>query len=152
MLWDGSVPATEEDVALLARAKSLAPVILVRTKADLPPAPAPCLALDPMPPSVTVSVKTGRGLVELAAAVEALFPALGGGAAGELLTNARQAQAARRALEGVARAEAALEAGVTPDALLTDAEEALAALGELTGTNVREDVTDEIFRRFCVGK
>ena len=152
VLWDGSVPATEEDGTLLERAMKLAPTILVHTKADLPPAPVPFLALDPMPPSVTVSAKTGRGLEELAAAVEALFPALGGGAAGELLTNARQAQAARRALEGVVRAEEALEAGVTPDALLTDAEEALAALGELTGANIREDVTARIFQRFCVGK
>ena len=44
------------------------------------------------------------------------------------------------------------EAGVTPDALLTDVEEALEALGELTGQSVREDVTDRIFSKFCVGK
>ena len=55
-------------------------------------------------------------------------------------------------LEAVDRAREALEAGVTPDALLTDVEEALAALGELTGQSVREDVTDRIFQRFCVGK
>lgn len=41
---------------------------------------------------------------------------------------------------------------MTPDALLTDAEEAMAALGELTGRSVREDITDRIFSRFCVGK
>ena len=46
----------------------------------------------------------------------------------------------------------ALSAGVTPDALLTDVEEALAALGELTGTSLREDITARIFERFCVGK
>ena len=50
------------------------------------------------------------------------------------------------------QARKALEAGVTPDALLTDVEEALQALGELTGQSVREDVTDRIFSRFCVGK
>ena len=65
---------------------------------------------------------------------------------------ARQADAARRALEAVTRASESLEAGITPDALLTDAEEALAALGELTGASVREDVTARIFERFCVGK
>ena len=58
----------------------------------------------------------------------------------------------RRALEAVTRASESLEAGITPDALLTDAEEALAALGELTGASVREDVTARIFERFCVGK
>ena len=71
---------------------------------------------------------------------------------GQLLTNQRQEEAARRALDSVMRAREALDLGVTPDALLTDVEEALAALGELTGQSVREDITDRIFARFCVGK
>lgn len=152
LLCDGSVPFTEEDADLLAQAMAHAPTILVWTKGDLPAAPIPVLALDPMPPVVELSVKTGQGLDELAKAVEAYFPAGSRGMAGELLTNARQAQAARRALDSVARAEDSLAAGITPDALLTDVEEALSALGELTGANLREDVTARIFERFCVGK
>ena len=46
----------------------------------------------------------------------------------------------------------AAESGLTPDAVLTEAEEALQALGELTGRTVRDDVVDRIFERFCVGK
>ena len=152
VLWDGSVPPVEEDGALLERAAKLAPTILVHTKADLPSAPVPFVNLDPLPPTVTVSAKTGQGLDELAEAVAALFPTGGAEAAGELLTNARQAEAARRALAGVERAGESLAAGITPDALLTDVEEALSALGELTGASVREDVTARIFSRFCVGK
>ena len=152
VLWDGSVPPVEEDGALLERAAKLAPTILVHTKADLPSAPVPFVNLDPLPPTVTVSAKTGQGLDELAEAVAALFPTGGAEAAGELLTNARQAEAARRALAGVERAGESLAAGITPDALLTDVEEALSALGELTGASVREDVTARIFQRFCVGK
>ena len=152
VLWDGSVPPTEEDGALLARAAALAPTILVHTKADLPPAPVPFLDADPMPPQVTVSAKTGQGLEELSRAVEVLFPKETGSCYGALLTSERQVQAAGRAREAVARAREALEAGVTPDALLTDVEEALEALGELTGQSVQEDVTDRIFSRFCVGK
>ena len=82
----------------------------------------------------------------------ALFPRDQEGPYGQLLTNQRQEEAARRALEAVVRAREALEAGVTPDALLTDVEEALSALGELTGQSVREDITDRIFSKFCVGK
>ena len=152
VLWDGSVPPVEEDGALLERAAKLAPTILVHTKADLPSAPVPFVNLDPLPPTVTVSAKTGQGMDELAEAVAALFPTGGAEAAGELLTNARQAEAARRALAGVERAGESLAAGITPDALLTDVEEALSALGELTGASVREDVTARIFQRFCVGK
>ena len=64
----------------------------------------------------------------------------------------RQAAAARRALESVERAQTALAAGVTADAVLTDVEQGLSALGELTGASIREDVTARIFERFCVGK
>ena len=82
----------------------------------------------------------------------ALFPPERSAPAGELLTNARQAEAADRAAAAVSRAQAALRAGVTPDAVLTEVEQALSALGELTGRTVREDITDRIFSRFCVGK
>ena len=46
----------------------------------------------------------------------------------------------------------ALEAGMTPDAVLTDGEEALDALGELTGRTAKEEIVSRIFSRFCVGK
>lgn len=46
----------------------------------------------------------------------------------------------------------ALEAGADADAVLTDVEEAMTALGELTGKTVREDLVETIFSRFCVGK
>ena len=42
--------------------------------------------------------------------------------------------------------------GLTPDAVLTDVEEAMEAMGEVTGATVREDITARIFERFCVGK
>ena len=41
---------------------------------------------------------------------------------------------------------------MTPDVILTDAEEAMNALGELTGRTAREDIVSDIFSRFCVGK
>jgi tRNA modification GTPase len=45
-----------------------------------------------------------------------------------------------------------MDLGVTPDAVLTELEAAMEALGELTGRTVREDITQRIFERFCVGK
>ena len=41
---------------------------------------------------------------------------------------------------------------MTPDAALLDVEDAMAAMGEVTGGTVREDITARIFERFCVGK
>ena len=101
---------------------------------------------------VRLSARTGEGLAELSDAVRALFPQGAPGEEGAVLTNARQAEAAERALRGLERAGEGLDAGVTPDAVLTDVEGAVEALGELSGRNIREDVVARIFARFCVGK
>ena len=95
--------------------------------------------------------RLNRRLEELEAAVAALFPQ-GEAETGSLLTNPRQADAVGRALDAVRRAEESLSLGMTPDVILTDAEEALSALGELTGATAREEIVSAIFSRFCVGK
>ena len=105
--------------------------------------PAACLC---------VSSVTGQGLDRLEEAVAALFPAGDPGEAGSLLTDQRQEEAADRARAAVRRALEALENGLTPDAVLTDAEEALDAIGELTGRTAKEEIVERIFSRFCVGK
>ena len=154
LVVDGTEKATREDADLArAIAGTGKPWVLVRSKGDLAGENADDLAaLAEGAPLVSLSARTGEGLDELGRAVAALFPQGSEDKAGELITNARQAEAAGRALDCVVRAGQALTDGVTPDALLTDVEEALEALGELTGQSVREDVTDRIFSKFCVGK
>ena len=98
-----------------------------------------------------VCAATGEGVEQIGRAVRGLYPEEVG-AGGVLLTNSRQAEAVTRALHAVERAQAAVAADLTPDAVLTDAEEALSALGELTGKSIREDLVATIFSRFCVGK
>ena len=145
---DGSGDVTGEDLELLHRAERCPKAVLVLTKADLERhVSLPETGL----PIVTVSSVTGEGLEELERAIRALFP-LPQVPAGEILTNARQAEAVSRAKESVHAALEAMETGCTPDIVLTESETAMAALGELTGRNLREDVTARIFERFCVGK
>ena len=160
LVWDSSTPFTREDRRLLLECLSGADTILVENKCDLSAQSLPDLELPEELAEhlhrVPISARTGAGLDQLEAVMARLardfFPQAQGDAYGQLLTNERQTQAASRALQAVQRAQEALAAGVTPDALLTDVEEALEALGELTGQSVREDVTDRIFSRFCVGK
>ena len=57
-----------------------------------------------------------------------------------------------RAWNAVREARSALRIGMTPDVVLSDAENALSALGELNGKSLREDLVATIFSRFCVGK
>ena len=150
-LCDQSVPFTQEDAHLLTQAAACGPTILVWNKSDLPSAPIPALRLPEGVRVVEISAKTGQGLEELEQTVADLAPR-GDGESEALLTNARQADAAKRALESVRLARQGLELGYTPDAVLVDVENALSALGELTGRSVREDITARIFERFCVGK
>ena len=158
---DGAAPEDPEEGALLAdAARCGVPWILVLSKRDLAGGPRTAGAVfsagEPgmTPPAsvIELSSVTGEGLEELGNAVAALFPAGDPGEAGSLLTDARQEDAARRAREAVRRALEALEAGLTPDAVLTDGEEALEALGELTGRTAKEEIVSRIFSRFCVGK
>lgn len=149
-VFDGSQPLSEADGETLAAARGAKRAICVLNKADLPQ------ALDAGEFSgfgavVRLSARTGEGLGELAEVIAALFPAPEA-PAGEILTNARQAEAVQRALAALDAACETLAAGFTPDAVLTEAEEALDALAELTGRSVRDDVTERIFSRFCVGK
>lgn len=142
---DGSQPLTAEDETVLAAAQAAPRAIILQNKADLPL----CWAREG---AIALSAKTGDGLPALEKAVAALFPPDEATPVGEMLTNPRQADAVSRALDYVRAAVEAMDEGVTPDAVLTEIEGALSALGELSGRSVREDVTNGIFARFCVGK
>lgn len=150
-VFDGSVALTEEDRETIRAAAGAEKSIAVINKSDRP------LVVDPAEFSgsfsrvCTLSAREQTGLDALEQAVAELFPTPNA-PVGEILTNARQADAVGRALESLLAARDAMVLGVTPDAVLTEAEEAMAALGELTGKTVREDVTNRIFSRFCVGK
>ena len=151
---DGSVPLTEADGEILRLAAQCPRWILVLNKQDLNVGQGAIYRPDPaLPkPAAAVEVSALHGDVfSLERAVEKLFPQ-GDAPDGSILTNVRQQEAARRAAEAVARAREALDAGFTPDAVLTDVEEALDALGQLTGRTAREEIVSGIFSRFCVGK
>ncbi len=145
---DGSEAFTDEDAEILRLAETAKHALVLLNKDDLE---RRTVALPTRLPVLPVSAVTGEGLEALADAVRALYP-LPGVPAGEILTNARQADAVARALESMEAACGAMRQGMTPDIVLTEVETAMNALGELTGKSVREDVTNRIFARFCVGK
>lgn len=151
VVLDQSSPVDGEDIALVQQAAALAPTIILLNKMDLPARLEWTEELD-IAAHTPICAKTGQGIDDLAELISWEFPQEKGQQLGGIIANARQAEAVHRALEGVERAGDALNMGVTPDALLTDVEQALSALGELTGQSVREDITDRIFERFCVGK
>ena len=148
-LCDGSQPLTQEDRDIIALCMEAPNAIALINKSDLgktvQPGELPFMTILP------VSIKEGTGLELLPEVLEEMF---GGGMPcdGSILTNARQYDACRRAYEAMLESLKGLKLGQTPDAVLTDVEAAMEAMGEVTGATVREDITARIFERFCVGK
>lgn len=146
---DGSQPLTAEDRAVIDLCLDMPNAIALINKSDLGQAVVPSDL--PFMTVIPICAKTGDGLALLADAVDTMF-ASSVPCDGSLLTNARQYDAIRRAYEAMLRCLQGLKLGLTPDAVLTDVEEAMDAMGEVTGATVREDITARIFERFCVGK
>ncbi len=101
---------------------------------------------------VKISAKTGDGYEELVSAIAKASGTANLSPDSAVLLGERQRACAERALDGVTAAKEALNTGCTMDAVGVCVDDALAALLELTGKRVTNEVTDEIFRRFCVGK
>lgn len=146
---DGSQPLTDEDKEVINVCLDAENAIALINKSDLGAAVAPSDL--PFMQVISVCTKTGEGLDQLADAVDVMF-ASDMPCDGSILTNPRQFDAIRRAYEAMLAALQGLKLGQTPDAVLTDVEAAMEAMGEVTGNTVREDITARIFERFCVGK
>jgi tRNA modification GTPase len=149
---DGSTPLSADSRDTLSLAQEGQKVICVVNKSDLPRQVEWEELTARFSQVVSVSAATGQGLDQLSEAIAALYPQGNQAENGELLTNLRQADGAAQAREALRRVEEGLAAGMTPDGLLTDLEDATSALAQITGRSITEDVTDRIFERFCVGK
>ena len=146
---DGSKPLTVEDEAIIDLCCDRENAVALINKRDLgqvvEPGDLPFMNV------VEICAESGEGLDQFADVVEMLFES-DTPCDGSILTNARQADAIRRAYESMLSALQGLKLGLTPDAVLIDVETAMEAMGEVTGATVREDITARIFERFCVGK
>jgi tRNA modification GTPase len=136
-LIDASAPH-DEDQRELAAFGDAAP-ITVYTKTDLAPAPASALGIskDNIEPL----------LKRLDALVRESFVASEGS-----LVNARQQQAVAICEEALRAALTTIDAGGDEQLILVDLYRASTSLGLLTGAITRDEVFDEIFSKFCIGK
>lgn len=69
-----------------------------------------------------------------------------------MLTHERHMSVARQALERLKQAQTGLQYDQPLDLAAVDLHEALYLLGRITGDSVDEQLLDDIFSRFCVGK
>ena len=149
-VFDTSVPATSDDKALIEKTKNK-PTLLVLNKNDLNSAKEDYYETLGLP-FVKISALTGEGENELVEQITNLLKLNELDPNAEMLSNERQYQTVQRAKGSVNEAILALESSVTLDAVGILIDDALAALLELDGKRITNEVADEVFRNFCVGK
>jgi len=147
-----SYDRTEELLSLVA-----APMVVAVTKCDLAPAERARAWVEASGLGagvVATSAVTGEGIEDLEAA---LVRAVEGGAvdrqAAGLVVTARHRAALEQAAAALARAaRVARRAQPAGELVAVELNEALEALGTISGRKAHGDVLEEIFSRFCIGK
>lgn len=148
-VFDSSIPLDDDDKQLLENIKNKKCIVILN-KADLDS------AFDKRVLGgfeiIKISAKLGNGYEELCHAISRICKTQMLSPDDTVLISERQHDCVRRALEAVQAAREALNRLMTLDAVGVCVDDAIAALLELTGKRVTNEVCDEIFKRFCVGK
>lgn len=155
-VFDGSREEDSDDKALAAHLSDIdCPKIALINKCDLPQRFDRAVLGDGFACVIDASAKVSDGelLERLSAAVSALFTdekiSVGSEA---VISSARHNASLTRALSFVEAAIAAYSSGVYADAASSEVERALGAISEIDGRAVSEEVVNDIFSKFCVGK
>jgi len=154
LVVDTSVPRCLEDKELAGRLGGAACLVALN-KSDLPAAwREEDLALyDRHGPMIRLSALTGMGVDQLRKAIHQRMLDFGGRESeGLLVTNVRHCRCLEEAREAVMAGLTALRQGLSEEFALVDLYRGLGKLGEITGATGGEEILDEIFSRFCIGK
>jgi tRNA modification GTPase len=156
LVLDGSEPLLPEDHYLLQQT-AMRRRILVINKVDL----GENRGLEGWEPSgsaskskvVKVSATTGEGVEALHEAVkDEILRGLTLQSESPLLTTVRQREVMQRARVSLDHLLRSIQEGLSWEFLALDLRGTLDALGEITGATVTEDILQQIFRDFCIGK
>lgn len=127
-------------------------IIAVLNKADLPRRMDASVVLAKGLDTFGVSALTGSGLEGLKEGLHEVFSRQGYRNPGPLVTNERHRNALVRTAEALGRARACVDQGEPVEFLAFELRDAFSRLGEITGETCPEEILDEIFSRFCIGK
>ena len=151
---DGSEGLTAEDEAILAAASGK-PCVIIVNKSDLG------LAVDleelkerfGQDKVMTLSAKTLTGVEAFSAWLkDYVYGSEGTLSDGAYVQNARQERLLREARQSLEDASQAAAAMLPYDCIEIDVRTAIDLLGEITGDTVQDEIINEIFSRFCIGK
>ena len=150
---DSSTPLDANDEEIIEMLKDRKAIVLYN-KTDL----APAVSLEELKgkmehPVIPVSAKEETGITQLADTIKSMF------FSGKIsfndevyITNARHKEALEEAAESLSMVRQSIEDGMPEDFFSIDLMAAYESLGKITGEAVGEDLVNEIFSKFCMGK
>lgn len=142
---DGSTGMTEEDKAIFSKYKNDSDYLFIWNKIDKSISAVPVGILP-------VSAVTSEGFSDLEDLINSRLTGMEISGSELMIDSLRQKELLDRAVESLGSVKLSLENKVSLDAVALDLKEALDALGEITGEVTSEDILNNIFARFCVGK
>ena len=150
---DSSSVLDENDEEIISFLKDQNVIVLLN-KSDLPSAVNSEMIQERLSkPVISVSAREETGIEEFADLLEKMF--LEGRVSFNdevYLTNARQKNAMEEAKRSFERVKESIEAGMPEDFFSIDLMAAYDSLGQILGESVGEDLVNEIFSKFCMGK
>ncbi len=154
LVLDRSGPLTSEDLQIYDDIDTKTRLIILN-KIDLDPHPDFATISDRFPEDTVVEISAlhGDGMEQLK---DAVFHTILGRRldteSSAVAPNLRHKLCLERSLEAVNRALELLDAQSSAEIIALEVQEALAHLGEIIGLTTTEDLLDQIFSRFCIGK
>lgn len=151
---DGSEGLTAEDEEILQSA-SEKPCVIIVNKSDLKIDTTlqqlqERFGIDKVMP---LSARTNEGIDRFAAWLKNyVYGSEGTLSDGVYIQNARHEELLRQALQSLQDAQRAAQERLPYDCIVIDVRNAIDLLGEITGDTVQDEIINEIFARFCIGK
>ncbi len=153
-IFDNTKELQEEDIEILKLIQDKNTIILLNkidekeenleTKKEL---------LETQKTIIKISAKEGRGIEELYQEIEKMFEIKDLSKGEEVfITNIRHKNQIELALNNIEEAKMAVINNMPIDMIAISIKQTLEELGKITGENVAEDIINEIFSKFCLGK
>ncbi len=153
-LFDNSKELDNEDFRILKMIENKKSIILLN-KCDLSPENEKTINYMSKlnKPLIKASMRSKKGLDELYKTISTMFNnneiEMNDGV---IITNLRHKTQINKAIESVKKAKEAINENMPIDVISICIKDVLEELGEITGENVTEDIINNIFTKFCLGK
>lgn len=150
-VFDGSSELSDEDISILEKCKGKTSLAVIN-KDDLPQRIDEGKIGEYAENVLTISAKNTEDKIRLTDKINEILIGSEIDVSQGLLSSERQRMCADEAVRSLTNALDGLKAGVTFDAVSVDITNAIQSLLALTGRVAREEIIDDIFSKFCVGK